>query len=171
MDGYAGYDGLPGVTLVACWAHARRKFDEALQALPASARTHGPVAAQEGLEFCNRLFAIERELRDATPAERHAARQERSRPVLDAFRAWLDAQALRVLPKSALGQAITYCQNQWDKLMAFLQDGRLELDNNRSERSIKPFVIGRKNWLFANVRYEAPLIRVDMRTSTRKLSQ
>jgi transposase len=75
---------------------------------------------------------------------------DQSTPILDAFAAWLKTQALRVLPKSTLGQAIQYCRNQWEKLTAFLQDGRLELDNNRSERSIKPFVIGCKNWLFAN---------------------
>jgi transposase len=70
--------------------------------------------------------------------------------VLDAFLVWLRTQKLKVLPKSALGQAFMYCLNQWEKLEAFLQDGRLEIDNNRSERSIKPFVIGRKIWLFSN---------------------
>ena len=70
--------------------------------------------------------------------------------MLEAFSAWLKTQQPKVLPKSALGQAIQYCRNQWDKLVGFLKDGRLEIDNNRSERSIKPFVIGRKNWLFAN---------------------
>lgn len=74
----------------------------------------------------------------------------RSRPVLDAFFAWLDTESTQVLPKSLLGKAIAYCKNQWGKLTAFLKDGRLEIDNNRSERSIKPFVIGRKNWLFSN---------------------
>ncbi|MBE3578241.1 MAG: IS66 family transposase, partial [Limnochordales bacterium] len=150
VDGYSGYDGLPNVTLVGCWAHARRKFDEALKALPPSARAGKRVAAQEGLEFCNRLFALERELADVTPAERQAARLERSRPVLEEFHTWLERQAACALPKSAFGQAVQYCLNQWSKLTAFLQDGRLELDNNRSERSIKAFVIGRKNWLFAN---------------------
>lgn len=149
VDGYAGYNGLPGITLVGCWAHARRKFDEALKALPAGQR-NAAVAAKEGLDFCNQLFAIEREIRDATPEERYKIRLERSRPVMEAFSAWLKQQTPRVLPKSAFGQAINYCRNQWGKLEAFLQDGRLELDNNRSERSIKPFVIGRKNWLFAN---------------------
>lgn len=149
VDGYAGYNELPDVTLVGCWAHARRKFDEALKALPDPKRA-AAVAAREGLEFCNQLFAIERELKDATPEERYNTRLARSRPVLDAFLAWLKRHKSQVLPKSAFGQAINYCLNQWDKLTAFLQDGRLELDNNRSERSIKPFVIGRKNWLFAN---------------------
>ena len=108
------------------------------------------TAAQQGLTFCNQLFAIERELKEVTPEERENVRLERSRPILDAFSGWLRQQKSRVLPKSALGQAITYCLNQWEKLTAFLKDGRLEIDNNRSERAIKPFVIGRKNWLFAN---------------------
>ncbi|GAX90934.1 transposase [Effusibacillus lacus] len=129
--------------------HYRRKFDEALKALPES-KSSAPVVAREGLDFCNRLFAIERDLKDATPDERYTIRIERSRPILDAFLAWLRTQRPRVLPKSALGQAIVYCLNQWEKLESFLKDGRLELDNNRSERSIKPFVIGRKNWMFSN---------------------
>ncbi|MDI6814443.1 MAG: IS66 family transposase, partial [Desulfitobacteriaceae bacterium] len=149
VDGYAGYDGLSNIRLVGCWAHARRKFDEALKAMPAGAKA-APTAAREGLEFCNKLFAIERELHNVTSEERYEGRLAKSRPVVDAFSAWLKYQTPRVLPKSALGQAIQYCRNQWDKLTAFLLDGRLELDNNRSERSIKPFVIGRKNWLFAN---------------------
>lgn len=149
VDGYSGYHKVSGATLVGCWAHARRKFDEALKALPASKSSAG-TAAQEGLDFCNRLFAIERELKDVTPEKRYDIRLERSRPVLDAFSAWLRKQKSRVLPKSVLGQAVTYCLNQWEKLEAFLKDGRLEIDNNRSERSIKPFVIGRKNWMFAN---------------------
>lgn len=148
-DGYAGYNGIPNITLVGCWAHARRKFAEALKAMPVKEQAT-PSVAQEGLEFCNKLFAIEHALHDVTPTERYESRLEKSRPVLDAFLAWLKYQAPRVLPKSALGQAIQYCRNQWDKLECFMKDGRLELDNNRSERSIKPFVIGRKNWLFAN---------------------
>ncbi|MDD2684336.1 MAG: IS66 family transposase [Candidatus Cloacimonetes bacterium] len=150
VDGYSGYEGVTGVTLVACWSHARRKFDESLKALPTSVRNKEPVAAKEGLAFCNELFAIEQDLKNASPTARHAARLERSRPVLDAFRTWLEEKSVVTLPKSALGRAITYCLNQWDKLIGFLDDGRLEIDNNRSERSIKPFVIGRKNWLFAN---------------------
>lgn len=149
VDGYAGYHKVTDVTLVGCWAHARRKFDEALKALPPSLKS-APVAAKEGLDFCNQLFAIERDLKEATIECRYETRLKRSQPVLDAFSEWLQIQKVKVLPKSALGQAIKYCLNQWDKLIVFLQDGRLEVDNNRSERSIKPFVIGRKNWMFAN---------------------
>jgi hypothetical protein len=137
------------VKLVGCWAHARRKFDEALKALPKEQQSKD-VLAKEGLKFCNQLFAIEREIKDLSFLERHQVRLEKSRPLLDAFSAWLRMQTPKVLPKSALGQAIKYCRNQWDKLEAFIEDGRLEIDNNRSERSIKPFVIGRKNWIFAN---------------------
>ncbi|MBC7325412.1 MAG: IS66 family transposase, partial [Moorella sp. (in: Bacteria)] len=111
VDGYTGYNELPDVTLVGCWAHARRKFDEALKALPEDKRNKA-VAAREGLEFCNRLFAIERELKDKTPEERYQIRQVRSKPVLDAFLAWLKNQKARVLPKSSFGQAIYYCLSQ-----------------------------------------------------------
>lgn len=149
VDGYSGYEGLPGVTLVGCWAHARRKFDEAQNALPAGKRSK-QTAASRGLEYCNRLFQIERGLKDATPEERHKRRQKESRPVVDEFLAWLRAQEQDALPKSMLGKAVTYCLNQWSKLVTFLEDGHLELDNNRSERAIKPFVIGRKNFLFSN---------------------
>uniref|UniRef100_UPI002FBDB12E IS66 family transposase n=1 Tax=Sporolactobacillus sp. KGMB 08714 TaxID=3064704 RepID=UPI002FBDB12E len=82
--------------------------------------------------------------------ERYRIRLKKSQPILQAFSAWLQKQAPRVLPKSALGIAIKYCRERWESLNAFLKDGRLELDNNRAERSIKPFVIGRKNWLFSN---------------------
>lgn len=102
------------------------------------------------MNFCNQLYSIEHELKAVTPEERFDARQERSRPVLDAFLAWLKQQKSRTLPKSATGKAIAYGLNQWDKLMGFMKDGRLEIDNNRSERAIKTFVIGRKNRLFAN---------------------
>jgi hypothetical protein len=151
VDGYQVYDSLTWLILLCCWAHARRKFTEALTALPAAVRAANPISpAEEGLRFCNRLFEIERELHDATPSERFEGRLQRSRPVLNAMKIWLDHQTQKMLPKSAFGQAVNYCLNQWDKLNNFLLDGRLELDNNRSERSIKPFVIGRKNWLFAN---------------------
>ncbi|NMP24835.1 IS66 family transposase [Sulfobacillus sp. DSM 109850] len=149
VDGYAGYHGIPDVTLAGCWAHARRKWMEALNALPKEARD-GPSVARDGLQFCNRLYDVERDVREATPDERLRARRARSTPILTEFRAWLGEQRDQTLPKSATGQAITYCLNQWGPLQTFLADGRLDIDNNRSERSIKPFVIGRKNFLFMN---------------------
>ena len=150
MDGYDGYDGLPGVTLAGCWSHARRKFYDALGLIPAGTRTREAAIAAAGLKFCNQLFEIERGLHDVTPEERKLGREQRSQAVLDEFRTWLEEHEQKVLPKSALGAAIRYALNQWKKLTNFLLDGRLEIDNNRSERSIKPFVIGRKNWLFSN---------------------
>jgi len=131
VDGYAGYNAVPDVTLAGCWSHSRRRFDEALKALPVAKR-NGSVAAKEGLEYCNHLFKIERGLKDATPEKRYEERLKQSRPVLDAFSAWLHIQNDSVLPKSALGKAVTYCLNQWDKLTTFLKDGHLEIDNNLS---------------------------------------
>lgn len=148
VDGYAGYHKVPNVTLVGCWAHARREFTDALRSMPANGAK--PVTTTEGLNFCNQLFAVERKLKNLDPKDRYEERLKQSKPILDAFLSWLKNQEQKVLPKSALGKAIAYCLNQWDKLVAFLEDGRLEIDNNRSERSIKPVVIGRKNWLFAN---------------------
>ncbi len=131
VDGYSGYNNLPDIILVGCLAHARRKFTEALKALPDDSKT-AKVAAKEGLDYCNRLFDLERGMKELSPEERHQMRQEHSSPLVDDFYAWLIYQRPRVLPKSAFGQAIAYCLNQWDKLKAFLQDGRLELDNNRA---------------------------------------
>jgi len=148
-DGYAGYHDIPDVTLCGCWAHFRRKADEALKGLPGKLR-RTETRAQTLLDRINRLFAIERELKESTPEERLNIRKLKSRPVVDELRKWLDDIAPEVLPKSLLGTAVHYGRQQWPKLVRFLEDGRIEIDNNRSERSIKPFVIGRKNWLFCN---------------------
>ena len=149
VDGYGGYERIPNITLIGCWAHGRRYFSEAIKAMPKITKDT-PTTAEEGLEFCNRLFKIEREFHDSTPNQRYEGRLKRSKPILDEFKEWLRKQSQRVVPKSALGKAIYYCRNQWDKLEGFMKDGRLELDNNRSERSIKSFIIGRKNFLFSN---------------------
>lgn len=149
VDGYSGYHDLPHVIWAGCWAHTRRYWAEAVQTIPKSARD-GPSVAREGLNFCNRLFAVERDLREKTPEERRDARRVQSAPIVAAFHAGLIRQQPTVLPKSATGKAMTYALNQWTALQTFLEDGRLEIDNNRAERRIKPFVIGRKGWLFAN---------------------
>lgn len=152
VDGYAAYNGLKNIKLSGCLAHARRGFTDALKALPKTADAAN-TSASKGLNFCNQLFSIEREIKeqeDFSFEKRYEIRLEKSRPVLDAFFAWLREERPKVLPKSALGQAINYCLNQWDKLVVYLEDGHLELDNNRAERSIRPFVIGRRNWIFAN---------------------
>ena len=148
-DGYAGYHDIPDVTLCGCWAHLRRKFDEALKGLPPKKRASGS-RAREALDRINRLFAIERELQRCAPEERLQLRNLKSRPIVEKFRKWLDELLPGILPKSLLGLAVRYGLNQWQKLIRFLEDGRIEISNNRAERSIKPFVISRKNFLFCN---------------------
>jgi len=149
-DGWHAYDDVKTATLIGCWAHARRKFCDALLVVPKEHRDAPALVANIAIAKIKRLYEIEDELRDATPEERLRVRQMRSKPIVDDFKEWFESESKLVLPKSALGTAFTYCKNQWPKLIRFLKDGRLEIDNNRAERSIKPFVIGRKNWLFAN---------------------
>jgi transposase len=145
-DGYAGYNILePRVTLVGCWAHVRRKFDEALKAAPPEQREGS--ASRKGLEFCNQLFELERGYEKLSLEERYEKRLEQSKPTSDAFFEWAESSC--ALPKSALGKAVHYALSQRPHLENLYLDGRLELSNNRAERSIKPFVIGRKNWLFS----------------------
>ena len=146
-DGYDGYHKLPeNIAVVGCWAHARRYFDEALKVLPPEAK----VGSKEliGKQYCNELFALEKEFAELSAEERFKERQERSKPILDAFFAW--AESVQNLPQSLFGKAIGYALSQRKYLERYLLDGRLEISNNRAERSIKPFVIGRKNWLFNN---------------------
>jgi len=151
-DGWSAYhSGLPGsITVVGCWAHVRRKFDEALMATPEKDRIGSE--ALHGKHLCDQLFSLERNFSEL-PADdnfnaRYSARIERSKPLMDDFFAW--AGKSRALPKTLLGRAVKYALDQRRWLENVLLDGRLELSNNRAERSIKPFVIGRKNWLFNN---------------------
>ena len=146
-DGYAGYHDLgEDITVVGCWAHAWRKFDEAVKSLP-KGKAKGSSASQ-GLAYCNLLFEIEQGLAEKTAEERYNERLKQAKPVLDAMFVWANSRT--AAPKSALGKAFTYLKEQWPYLTNYLKDGRLELSNNRAERSIKPFVIDRKNFLFAN---------------------
>ena len=146
-DGYQGYHSLPAdITVVGCWAHARRKFDEAVKSLP-KGKVKGSSASQ-GLTYCNLLFGIEQEIASMTVEERQKERLKQAKPVLDAMFAWANSRT--AAPKSALGKAFHYLKEQWPYLTNYLKDGRLEISNNRAERSIKPFVIDRKNFLFAN---------------------
>lgn len=139
-DGYAGYHKLTEVTHVGCFAHLRRKFFEAVES--------GSETAAKGFSYCEALFAIESELADATSEERYKVRQEHSLPILNEFKEWASVQ--RVPAKSKIGQAIKYLNNQWKYLVNYTLDGRLDMTNNIAERSIKMFVIGRKNFLFSN---------------------
>jgi len=146
-DGYQGYHDLgKDITVVGCWAHLRRKFDEAVKSLP-KGKTKGSSASQ-GLAYCNLLFGIEQEIAEKTAEERYEERLKQAKPVLDAMLSWANSRT--AAPKSALGKALHYLKEQWPYLTNYLKDGRLEISNNRAERSIKPFVIDRKNFLFAN---------------------
>ncbi|HBU12930.1 MAG TPA: IS66 family transposase [Clostridiales bacterium] len=141
-DGYAGYHKIEKVTCVGCWAHVRRKFNDAFKIAKAP-----DSPSKTGLDYCDRLFALEREFAKMTPDERFKAREKLSKPLAEEFFAW--AQAVSTPPGLAITRAVTYLLNQKEWLMNVYLDGRLELSNNRGERSIKPFVVGRKNWLFS----------------------
>ena len=143
VDGYVGYEKT-SAKLAGCWAHARRKFIEAQ-----TAQSKGKTGkADLALSTIQKLYRIEIGLKDKSAQEKYQVRQEKAKPLLATFAQWL--RKANVVPKSALGKAIGYCQNQWHKLIRYCEDGDLNIDNNRAERAIKPFVIGRKNWLFAN---------------------
>ena len=145
-DGYQAYHTLADVIIVGCWSHMRRKFEDALKVMPVADR-RGSIAAK-GEAYCNRLFDFERKYEGLESEERHRKRLTESKPVAEEFFSW--ANTIAALPKSKLGEALTYAAGQREWLMNVYLDGRLELSNNRGERSIKPFVMGRKNWLFCN---------------------
>jgi len=149
-DGYDGYNDAVAVgdlTHVGCMAHARRKFSEAVKA-------QGPNKqcgrAHRGLALIQKLYRIEKQARDLTPEGRHDHRQLHARPLLSELRTWLDTALPEVPPTSATGKALNYLHNEWEKLIRYLEDGRVEIDNNAAENAIRPFVVGRKNWLFSD---------------------
>ncbi|SLN47254.1 IS66 family transposase [Pseudooctadecabacter jejudonensis] len=147
VDGYAGYNRLlkrpaQDVTLAYCWAHARRKLHDVTQSGAA------PIA-QEGLAQIQALYRIEKDMRGQSVDQRHAARQERSKPNIDAFALWHAQSRTRVSSKSPTREALKYIAKYWDGLCLFLSDGRIELDNNAVERTIRPIALNRKNALFA----------------------
>ena len=146
-DGYDGYHKLPeSITVVGCWAHVRRKFDKALKALSANGREGSFALA--GKRYCDRLFELEREAADLSPEKRYEKRLETSKPLAEEFFTW--ANSVIAMPKSGASIAARYALSQRKYLERYLVDGRLEISNNRAERSINPFVIDRKNFLFAN---------------------
>lgn len=150
VDGYEGYGAVgrqDGVQLLACWAHARRKFVEAGKAQPKASKT--TRRADQVIQQIARLYKIEREAQAFSPEVRYQFRQERSLPILADLRAWLDENRAQVLPSSKLGEAIAYLDKYWSRLVRYCEDGCLPIDNNPAENAIRPFVIGRKNWLFS----------------------
>jgi transposase len=147
-DGYAAYktiaDKAPGeaITLAFCWAHLRRRFFDI-------ARGGDAPIASEALERIAALYAVEKTIRGRSAEERRAVRQDRSKPLVVALKAWLEHQLGRVSAKGPIAEEIRYGLNHWDGLIRFLDDGRIELDTNIVERGIRPIVLNRKNALFA----------------------
>lgn len=146
-DGYEGYNAVgrsDGVEHMVCWAHARRGFVDAIKVQGKHSR------ADEALALISKLYRIEREHKDATNPQRYAARQAHSLAVLIELRTWLDKIRPQVVPSLALGRALVYLDKYWDKLVRYTERGDLPIDNNRCENAIRPFVVGRKGWLFSD---------------------
>lgn len=143
-DAYTGFDKLYGERIieVACWSHARRKVFEVHES------TQSPVAA-EALAKIAALYRIETTIRGRPPDQRRVVRQEQSKPLLASLHGWLTAQLGRLPPKSGIAQAFRYGLGNWTALTRFVSDGRLEIDNNRAENTLRGVSLGRKNWLFA----------------------
>jgi len=144
-DAYTGYDAMfldirSGVIEVACWAHARRKFFDGVKSYPRE--------SHQVLEWIRQLYAIEHRTHDWSVDARRELRAREALPVLEKIETYLAELALRVLPKTTLAKAVTYARNQWEALCRYTEDGRLSIDNNVSERTLRHQAIGRKNWLF-----------------------
>ena len=147
-DGYSGYNAVcnkNSITRLGCWAHARRKFIEAQKLQP-----KGKVGkADQGLAFIQSLYRIEHTLKDKKMEEKLIVRQQQSQPILNKLNAWLHKSLPQTPPQSPIGKALYYLHNQWAHLINYVCDGDYPIDNNAAENAIRPFVIGRKNWLFS----------------------
>ena len=144
-DGYDGYNKLKNVTRCGCWAHARRKF---VEVLPTDKELVSTSKAAKGVNLINEFYEIERSLDGLTPEEKHKQRQEQLKPALDVFFAWLET--VNASSGTKLSKAISYALNEKKYLYRFLESPYVSMDNNRAENAIRPFVVGRKNWLFSN---------------------
>jgi transposase len=148
-DGYEGYAEVVrcnGITHAGCWAHARRKFVEAQKVQPKGKTGKADWAINQ----IRKLYAVEKQAKALDPEARQALREEKSRPLITQLRTWLDTSLDQVIPKSTLGKALHYLDGQWNRLTRFLDDGLIPLDNNPAENAIRPYVVGRKNWLFSH---------------------
>ncbi len=151
-DGYAGYNFLntrKDIIHVGCWVHARRKFNEVTKAAGNKKNLFGNAGT--ALNYIRKLYKIEKDARqnELSVAQLYEQRQLRSVPILEEFKKWLDARVEKVPPKSLLGKAINYTLNEWHRLIRYTEDGIIKPDNNTVENAIRPFVVGRKNWLFS----------------------
>ncbi len=156
-DGYSGYDFLDireGIVHAGCWAHVRRKYIEVTGSKNVKNKLNlsGMGKAGKALQFIQELYAIEANAkkRGLGPELLRVERQLKSKPILDEFREWLTDNGPQIAPKSLLGKAFIYTQSQWHRLIKYLDDGTISIDNNWAENAVRPFVVGRKNWLFAD---------------------
>jgi transposase len=151
-DGYEVYGGIAeanGLTHLGCWAHCRRYFVEAEAVIPKTVRNPEQLATQF-IATIGELYAVESRARDVTPEQRHALRQAHSRPILARIEGMLLKHLHGVVPGSLLGKALHYLSAQWPKLKRYVENGAWPIDNNLCENAIRPFVVGRRNWLFAD---------------------
>ena len=144
-DGYDAYNAVTGAKRCGCWTHTRRYF---VEALPKDKAAYDTSVAAKAVEFCNRIYHEEGLLAELTPEERYEQRLVKVKPLLDAFFAWLEEQ--NVSGKGKLAKAVNYALNEKKYLCTFLEDGNVPIDNNRAENAIRPFAVGRRNWLFSN---------------------
>ena len=152
-DGYAGYNKVcreNGLTRIGCWDHARRKFVKASQAAPAKKKGTKVSKADVAIGKIRKLYAIEKRIEKLPPEEKTRQRRQLAQPVLDDLKAWLEKNRSRVPRDSLTYQAIQYTLNQWELLIGYLVDGRLHISNALAENAIRPFAVGRRNWLFAD---------------------
>jgi len=152
-DGYSGYGQVcaaNGLTRIGCWDHARRKFVEAARAAPGRGNKRQAGQADVALGYIGKLYAIEKAARDLGEGERCRLRQQKSLPVLKAFRTWLEANVGKVLKGSLTRKAMDYTLNQWASLIGYCERGDLRISNVLAENAIRPFAVGRKAWLFAD---------------------
>jgi transposase len=147
VDGYEGYEPVcreQSLVRLGCWVHARRKFVDV-----SKASKKKNTQAAYAIKLIAKLYAIEKSLKGASPEARHQARLDKAKPIIDKLKTWLDEIRPKVAPKTTLGKALYYLDHQWPRLIGYLNDGRYPIDNNPVENAIRPFAIGRKNWLFS----------------------
>ena len=150
-DGYAGYPSVcvkNNLRHAGCWAHVRRKFDEALKAQGKAQPKAGK--ASKALILIQKLYRIETQIKHLSIDKKYRTRQQQAIPILKEMKDWLDTSLTQVPPTSLTGKALGYMANQWSTLTVYCEDGRLDIDNNAVERAIRPFVIGRNNWIFSD---------------------
>lgn len=145
-DAYSGYNKVKGITRCFCWTHLRRYF---VDALPKDINSPEATLPAIGIDFCNKIFKEEKTMTELAPDKRKIRRLEKEKPILDAFWSWVNSIKNKCLPKSRLGKAVDYALNHREGFMNYLLDGNCVISNNTAENSIRPFTIGRKNWLFS----------------------